>query len=392
MQSRQRAQTLFFLSTVAFILGFALTAAAVEQPRNDTGTQNEESFLMKQALRPYLDLAYNPNKLAGKIAAAMPAQLAASVERKRRILVLTYKTRSQLHLRGAAALLLLLREAEKKYGAFELTEVYTSESIDAKMLSRFDAVVLNNISIAASTKPTDLIGYDSAVGVRTAEEDALYNKLLPEYVKNGGGLFADHGSALLYVEHPEAEYNNMLGGFSSWSPLLGTKAHPTIGVHPIATGNWNFCSAFPIKLPEPENPLAAAFRGVESVKLTVDRGMCWGRSTRWPVTFTAPPELADELYVISPESNKDHASRPIVMVDKDKVPKTSFPGANDFSYALIWIRSYGKGRVYYSQLGHYEDVFTIPCVARLMLNGLQYVTGDLKVPPMKAEPIQGQTR
>ena len=121
------------------------------------------------------------------------------------------------------------------------------------------------------------------------------------------------------------------------------------------------------------------------MRFTFNHGTCWD-TPEWLVSFDAPQELADELYVISPQSNKDGTSRGIVMVDRDKVPKASFPGANDFSYTLIWIRSYGKGRVYYSQLGHYQDVFTVPSVARVMLNGLQYVTGDLKVPPAKFKP------
>jgi type 1 glutamine amidotransferase len=52
--------------------------------------------------------------------------------------------------------------------------------------------------------------------------------------------------------------------------------------------------------------------------------------------------------------------------------------------ALVWIKSYGKGRVYYSVLGHHEEIFTVPCVVRADLDGLLYATGDLKVPDAPA--------
>lgn len=360
---------LFLLAALAFSGPRLAIAQGTTQP---TANANKEFKDMQEMLRPYLDPSFNPSEgldkdrpsikeNARKIAEALPAQLSAPCEHKKRILVLSYKTAGQLHLPGAAGLLTLLREAEKKYGAFEITEYYTSAGIDAKMLSGFDAVVLNNISMNWNPK-----------------DDSLYNKVLPDYVKNGGGLFADHGCALLYKEKPEAEYNNMLGGFSANSKLISWM------VHPKGTSKWNCCSPFPIKLIEPDNPLAAAFH-CEPAKFTfLSCQLNGNKRIEFPVTFNAPLELADELYVISPESNKDGTSRCIVSVDPDKVPKESYPEANAFSYSLIWIKSYGKGRVYYSELGHNQGIFSVPCVARAMLDGLQYVDGDLKVKPLEA--------
>jgi type 1 glutamine amidotransferase len=94
---------------------------------------------------------------------------------------------------------------------------------------------------------------------------------------------------------------------------------------------------------------------------------------------------------MSPESNKDKSARCIISVDPEKVPKEGYPGANDFSYALIWIKTYGKGRVYYSELGHNQAIFSVPCVARAMLDGLQYAAGDLKVGPIAGAITQRTT-
>ena len=364
-----RKQLLAFV--IALCSGVSFTRLTAEE---NSAAQNKESRDMQEMLRPYLDEEYNPaegpdkdrpsiKENAHRIAEALPAKLSVATAGKKRILVLSYKTMGQLHAPGAAGLITLLRSAEKKYGAFELNETYTSDAIDAKMLANFYAVVLNNISQTYGEK-----------------EDILYNQLLPDYVKNGGGLFAEHGTALLLMSKPGAEFNNMLGACCSFSSTLNSM------VHPKAAGKWNHCAPFAIKLIEPDNPLAAAFHA-DSSKFTFKSCQLNGnKRAEWPVSLNTPLELADELYVINPESNKDKSARCIVSIDPDKVPKESFPGACEFSYSLIWIKSYGKGRVYYTQLGHNQAIFSVPCVAQAMLDGLQYVTGDLKVPPLPILP------
>jgi|GEM_PF-726838 len=358
--------TLILATSLA--IGFAAIATG-----QTAAVQNAESAQMQEMLRPYFEPYDSPpdgpdkdrpsiKENALKIADALPAQLSAPSTSKRRILVLTCKTFGQLHLPGAAGLLTLLRDAENKYGAFELTEAYTSQGVDAKMLSGYDAVVLNNIS--------QTYGPD---------EENLYNHLLPDYVKNGGGLFADHGVALIYMDHPEKEFTNLLGGCTWHNNYLNS------GVHPKAVNHWSHVSPFSIKLIEPENPLAAAFRGAPMTFAYKSCQLAGNRRAEWPVSFNAPLELADELYAMNPALNKDHSARCIAGLDQDKVPKESFPpGSNDDSYSLIWIKAYGKGRVYYSELGHNQAVFSVPCVARAMLDGLQYVTGDLRVPAAPA--------
>ena len=312
-------------SNIGFTMGGAVLAA------EPVVVQNKESTGMQEMLRPYLDLEYNPpqgldkdrpsiKETARKITAALPAQLSAPAAAKRRILVLTYKTHGQLHVPGAAGLLRLLCEAAYKFpNAFELVECYTSAGVDAKMLGGFDAVVLNNIGQTLA-----------------ANEDILYNKLLPEYVKNGGGLFAVHAAALLFPLHyglkpgaADAEFDKMLGGFVLISPENASS------VHPKSVGRWNHCSPFAIKVLEPGNPLAAAFRAVADKihiqELPVERR----QTSRVAGYVQSTLELADELYVFSSDSNQDHATRCIVSLDPDKVPKESFPGDNGFRYSLI---------------------------------------------------------
>jgi type 1 glutamine amidotransferase len=45
---------------------------------------------------------------------------------------------------------------------------------------------------------------------------------------------------------------------------------------------------------------------------------------------------------------------------------------------VSWLRSAGKGRVFYTNFGHREDTFSKPMILKHMLDGLQYAIGDLE--------------
>jgi type 1 glutamine amidotransferase len=39
---------------------------------------------------------------------------------------------------------------------------------------------------------------------------------------------------------------------------------------------------------------------------------------------------------------------------------------------LVWKKTYGKGRVFYSALGHSEDIFEIPEAWNIMTRGIEW--------------------
>jgi len=56
---------------------------------------------------------------------------------------------------------------------------------------------------------------------------------------------------------------------------------------------------------------------------------------------------------------------------------TTFSGAHDawiegVSMPVVWKKSYGKGRVFYSALGHSADVFEIPEAWSMMTRGVEW--------------------
>ena len=45
--------------------------------------------------------------------------------------------------------------------------------------------------------------------------------------------------------------------------------------------------------------------------------------------------------------------------------------------AVSWIRSYGKGRIFYTSLGHTPALFESPEMSKFLLAAIQFVLGDL---------------
>lgn len=329
----------------------------------DIGRDNGESRKMRGLLRPYLDPDYAPTEgpdqdkefireYTADIKGALPEGLSVPDAPKRRILVLTRGTMGPLHSPGAAGLLIMLRGAAEKYDAFELTEVYTDEFLDAEALSDFDAVVLNNLSQAGN--------------------HAFYNEVLPQYVRNGGALFAVHSSALPYRDQPEAEYNKLLG---SYVDSVNTKyGHPSKHGKP-----------FPVRLPDHDHPLAAAFKGEGTPRTVTHRCLAGKERRKYQVNINPPKTLADELYALIRTDGQENPPQVLAEVNSDEAVQVYPETADEFAYALAWIKQYGKGRVYYAQFGHNMGVCSVPCIAEAMLDGLQYVAGDLTI----GEGIEG---
>jgi len=49
----------------------------------------------------------------------------------------------------------------------------------------------------------------------------------------------------------------------------------------------------------------------------------------------------------------------------------------DKDFALAWIKSDGKGRVFYSAIGHRTEIWWHPQILSFYLDAIQFATGDL---------------
>ncbi len=50
----------------------------------------------------------------------------------------------------------------------------------------------------------------------------------------------------------------------------------------------------------------------------------------------------------------------------------------DMDLAISWVRSYGRGRVFYTSLGHNKHIFWNAPVLKHLLDGIQFALGDVQ--------------
>jgi hypothetical protein len=78
--------------------------------------------------------------------------------------------------------------------------------------------------------------------------------------------------------------------------------------------------------------------------------------------LTSPNDVYDEIY----EFKSFEKERVHTLLYMDKHPQTKVPGF----YPLAWTRAHGKGRVFYTALGHREDVLQAPWYREHLLGGV----------------------
>jgi type 1 glutamine amidotransferase len=256
-----------------------------------------------------------------KIIAATPQKPAATPKASRRLLVydanIGYGGASGGH-RSIPAANMAIELFAKATGAYEAVFSNDLENFKYDRLRKFDAVFLNNTVGQIFVDPEVRAG-------------------LSRFVREGGGLAGYHGTS--HASMDWAEFGEMLGA------VEGSHREPT----EIAT----------VKIDDPGSPLVAAFGG----KSFVHQDEFY--------RFVEPPLSRDKVHVlmsIDIEKTDLHqgrgCGRPCVRPDAD--------------YALSWIHNYGKGRVFFTALGHTPAFFAASNLSDFFFRGIQFVLGDLE--------------
>lgn len=85
-------------------------------------------------------------------------------------------------------------------------------------------------------------------------------------------------------------------------------------------------------------------------------------------------EITDEIYQFRTPYDRSHLH--ILMRLDPSIEKERRRGKrNDDDYALAWIHKYGQGRVFYTALGHRDDVWKDERFQKHMLGGLRFILG-----------------
>jgi type 1 glutamine amidotransferase len=259
---------------------------------------------------------------AAKITAAAPAAPIAAPQKARKVLVYG---RMPNHPESVVCCFHAMRAIAEKSGAFEVVSSGDPAVFLPESLAQFDAVVMNNTHERYPMRPADFDSLDAETQKKLEAREALLQKSLIDFVKGGKGIVGIHG-AVAGVRWPE--YLEMLNG------SYGGHFTDTVAVAPV----------------KPDHPICRPLAGK---------------------TF----EVYDEIYMFG----KPYDPKKVEIIMSLDLSKMKDPGKRpEGDYPVSWIRSYGKGRVFYCSLGHCAGVYATPEVMQHYLAGIQWAIGDLK--------------
>ncbi len=287
-----------------------------------------------------------PKHRAEQIRKAAPAKARVQPKKARRVLILN----TPPHLMpkdphkgycipyGAYA----MRTLGEKTGAFTPVVSGDVSLLMPDSIKQFDAIVLNNASGAWITPGDGAMKKLKAHGDKQAVEKLLRKSLL-EFIRSGGGIVA---------------YHYAIGGNRHW-PEFHQMLGATCGGHP-----WN--EEVGVLVEEPDHPVLAAFGGKKSFRVKEE------------VFQFRKPYSREKLRVL------------LSLDVKTTNMGVKWIHRTDNDFALAWVKSYGKGRVFYTAFGHRTEIYWNPALLQLYLDAIQFAAGDLEAPtqPRTSRPAQ----
>jgi type 1 glutamine amidotransferase len=251
------------------------------------------------------------------VAASMPAiKAVVKAQKARKVLVLS-KTKGWYHssIETAKTCFGLMG---KQTGAFTVDYNDDPSFYTLENLSKYDALLFNN-----TTYSQDLFN--------SQQRQAVLN-----FIKNGGGFIGIHaasdcGTSAAKAKSTWPEITEMIGG--------SFDGHP-----------WTKKGMYGILNEDPNHPVLAPMDGKNF-------------------------EISDELYKYKDYQRENQ--RVLLSIDMAKSYKDQ--GRADHDHALVWVKKYGKGRVFFSSFGHNEAVYANKMILQTWLNGIQFALGDLVV-------------
>ncbi len=202
----------------------------------------------------------------------------------------------------------------------------------AKYTGAYEPIFDNNLDNLKypRIKQYDGVFLNSVVGPVFADPEVLDG--LIRYVREGGGVAGLHGTT--FASQDIREFGELMGaqeGPHQYNGEPGT-----------------------LKIDDPDSPLTRHFGG---------KGF----------------SMIDEFYHFPPTGPYTREKLHVLLsVDAEKTDLRRWPIRPDNDYGMAWIKTFGKGRVFNSVLGHRPDFYMMPDLVKLMVGGIQFVLGDLQ--------------
>jgi type 1 glutamine amidotransferase len=274
-------------------------------------------------------------KYVDAIAAALPQAAIVAPQAERRVLVFS-ATAGYRH-RSIPTGKLALQQMGKSTGAYEAVISDDPSNFEAEVLKGFDAVVLlsptQDFFMPNKKQKKDFSNKEWAW--LQARHNRLVDNLI-DYVEQGGGLVGIHAATDSCYKHKA--YGEAMGAYFAGHPWTA-KMNVTIvvedGEHAI---------------------IKPVFEGMQDFR------------------------IKDEIYLFRADPYSREKLRVLLNLDPERSdrPRGKTPVREDGDYAVCWVQSVGKGRVFYSSLGHNHEIYTNPLMLKHYLAGIQFAVGDLQ--------------
>ncbi|MBE0537508.1 MAG: ThuA domain-containing protein [Phycisphaerae bacterium] len=206
----------------------------------------------------------------------------------------------------------------EKTGAYKATVSYDINMLKPENLHKFDALVLNNTT-----------------HLKLKQEDPVIQTSIMDFLKGGKGVMGIHAASDNFYDWPEMQ--EIMGGKFT--------GHP-----------WNAGDTVAVKLDDPDHPLLKVFAG---------KGF----------------KVKDEIYLTDPPLYSRQKARVLMSLDMSDARTAGIDGGKhkNKDVGITWVKSVGKGRLFYGSLGHNNDLTWWTPLLQHYLDGLQFALGDLDV-------------
>jgi type 1 glutamine amidotransferase len=262
-----------------------------------------------------------PAEVRSKIEAAIPSKAYVQPKKARKLLVIDACVANMSH-NTIPHFNYAIETMAKKTGAFEAVFSNDLANLRWPKIREWDAIYLN-----------DTVG--------ELFPDLEIRQSLLRYVREGGGLGGWHGSP--WVSRSWRELSEMVSASSA------------------------------------PHRIEPAFLRPEDAKSPINQA------------FDGAGFLHTEEFYRFPHEGREAYYRPenvhvLLSVDADRSPAMFQPGKNgqklyerpNRDYPVAWIKSYGKGRIYYNSLGHMPETMMSKPIMGHVLAAIQFLLGDLE--------------
>ncbi len=278
-----------------------------------------------------------------KVEQALPSEPIVKPAAKRRILVVS-STAGFRH-KSIPIGKIAIEKLGEATGAYEATISDDPANFEPDVLKTFDTVLLLN-----TTQDFFMPGRNQRKQYSAAELAELqkrHNSLIDnliDYVEQGGGLAGIHAATDTCYKHKE--YGEAIGGYFN--------GHP-----------WRFKDQVTIVVEDQEHAVNKPVFGEQK-------------------DF----ELVEEIYQFKEEPYSRERLRILLHLDPERSAQVKGLKRTDNDYAVAWVQSVGKGRVFYTSIGHNEHIYQNPLMLKHYLAGIQFACGDLKADTTPSAHLQ----